>query len=152
MAYHQGHHMLGYISERWGREGRRNWLKAMGQGKSLDHATQNVLGVSFDELDKAWRKTLTEPETKKAAPETDHISALKAELAVAAQGMTGACVAGDPDAYLSHVYRADKEFLKEQTYFANDLKRKHAQECRIDIGDIEVGDGTIEGPVTWVWK
>jgi hypothetical protein len=152
MAYHQGHHMLGYISERWGRDGRRNWLKAMGQGKSLDQATRDVLGLSFEDLDKAWHKALTEPEDKKPEPETDHISALKAEVAVAAQGMTTASVTGDPDAYLTHVYRADKEFLKEQTYFANDLKRKPAQECRIDIGDLEAGDGTIEGPMTWVWK
>jgi hypothetical protein len=49
------------------------------------------------------------------------------------------------------VYRGDKEFLKEQTYFANDLKRKPAAEARIEIGDLETGDGTAEGTVTWVW-
>src|SRR6185436_16213816 len=139
-------------SERWGREGRRNWLKAMGRGKSLDAATRDVLGVSFAELDKDWRASLLEPEGKKHEAETDHISALKAELSLVGTAMSAAATAGDVDAYLAHVYKADKEFLKEQTYFANDLHRKPAESCRVDIGDLDPGDGTAEGDVTWVWK
>jgi uncharacterized protein YjaZ len=152
MAYHQGHHMLGYISERWGREGRRNWLKAMARGENVDAATRDVFGMPFADLDKQWRSSLTEPEGTRRAAETDHVSAVKAELNLVGQAMSTAAVAGDTEAYLAHVYHGDKEFLKEQTYFANDLHRKPAESCRLDIGDLEIGDGTAEGNVTWVWR
>jgi hypothetical protein len=58
LAYEQGHHMLGYISERWGRRTRNTWLREMTAGKSLDEATRAALGVSFAELDEAWRASL----------------------------------------------------------------------------------------------
>jgi hypothetical protein len=152
MAYHQGHHMLGYISERWGREGRQKWLRAMGAGKTLDQATRDVMGMPFDDLDKAWRASLDGPEDAKREPASEHESALKAELIAVGQAMSAAAVAGNTEGYLSHVYRGDKEFLKEQTYFANDLHRKPAEQCHLEIGDMELGDGTAEGTVTWIWK
>jgi hypothetical protein len=59
LAYHQGHHMVGYVSDRWGRSKRNAWLRAMTAGKSLDEATLGALGLSFDDLDKQWRESLT---------------------------------------------------------------------------------------------
>lgn len=62
LAYTQGHHMLGYISQRWGREGRNRWLRLMAaDGKSLDAATQEVFQRSFADLDREWRATLAAP-------------------------------------------------------------------------------------------
>jgi hypothetical protein len=57
-VYVQGHHMLGYISDRWGRAGRLNWLTAMAQGKTIDEATQEAFGMSFAKLDQEWRASL----------------------------------------------------------------------------------------------
>ncbi len=60
LAYHQGHHMLGYISRRWGRAGRNAWLRRMGAGESLDEATRAEFGMPFADLDAQWRETLRE--------------------------------------------------------------------------------------------
>lgn len=58
-AYLQGNHMVGYISVRWGREGRNRWLHSMiADGKSLDDATREILGMPFDQLDREWRQDL----------------------------------------------------------------------------------------------
>lgn len=59
-VYKQGQHMLGYISERFGRGGRNAWLTAMAQGRTLGEATQETLGVSFEELDRQWRESLAQ--------------------------------------------------------------------------------------------
>lgn len=58
LAYYQGHHFIGYISGRWGRDGRNAWLRRLGAGEGLDPATRAQFGLSFDELDAAWRETL----------------------------------------------------------------------------------------------
>lgn len=58
-VYTQGHHMVAYISERFGRTGRNQWLRAMAQGKSLEDATLEVFKVPFAEVDKDWRASLT---------------------------------------------------------------------------------------------
>jgi hypothetical protein len=59
-VYKQGHHMLGYISEKWGRAGRNSWLRAMANGKTIDEATKEVMGMPFSDLDAQWRASLTE--------------------------------------------------------------------------------------------
>jgi hypothetical protein len=61
-VYVQGHHMLRYIETRWGRKGRLAWLRAMGEGRPLDDATRQALGLSFDQLDADWRASLPKPE------------------------------------------------------------------------------------------
>jgi len=61
LAYTQGHHMLGFITIRHGREGRNAWLRAQCNGATLDEATLSVLKVSFEELDRQWRAALAEP-------------------------------------------------------------------------------------------
>ncbi len=64
MAYHQGHHLMGYVSARWGRDSRNAWLRRLGQGASVDEATQAELGLSFAELDAAWRESLAKEPSK----------------------------------------------------------------------------------------
>lgn len=59
-VYPQGHHMLGYISERWGRGARNTWLRALTNGATLDRATRDALFLPFADLDAAWRASLTE--------------------------------------------------------------------------------------------
>lgn len=60
-VYKQGQHMLGYISERFGRTKRNAWLRAMAQGASLDDATKSALGRTFAELDSQWHADLKQP-------------------------------------------------------------------------------------------
>ncbi|MBC7834994.1 MAG: hypothetical protein H7Y88_07820 [Phycisphaerales bacterium] len=60
MAYMQGHHLMGYVSERFGREGRNAWIREVAAGKTLDEATRGALGTGFAELDAAWRESLKE--------------------------------------------------------------------------------------------
>ncbi len=57
-VYTQGHHMLGYISVKFGREGRNRWLRVLAQGATLNDATTKALNLSFAELDKQWRDSL----------------------------------------------------------------------------------------------
>lgn len=67
-VYTQGHHMLSYISTRFGREGRNRWLRELAQGTMLDEATTRALGLSFADLDKDWRASLeSKPESPPAA-------------------------------------------------------------------------------------
>lgn len=58
MAYFQGHHLMGYVSERWGRKGRNDWIRAVANGATLDEATTRVLGLTFAALDAQWRTSL----------------------------------------------------------------------------------------------
>lgn len=58
-AYVQGHEMVGYLSDRFGRGKRNAWLRAMGQGATLGQATKDVLGVDFSVLDAEWRAAMT---------------------------------------------------------------------------------------------
>ncbi|CAG0952714.1 hypothetical protein PHYC_00288 [Phycisphaerales bacterium] len=64
-VYTQGHHMLKYIDSRWKQEGRNKWLRSMGQGKSIDEASREVFGLSFEELNTDWRATLPAKEEAK---------------------------------------------------------------------------------------
>lgn len=71
-VYTQGHAMVGYISERYGRGKRNAWLRAMAQGQSIDDASRSVLGAGFEEVDRAWRAEIAkqiELEQKKTAPQ-----------------------------------------------------------------------------------
>lgn len=61
MAYVQGHHFMGYVSDRFGREKRNAWLRAMASGAPTDQACRDVLGVPFDQLTDTWRATLPAP-------------------------------------------------------------------------------------------
>ncbi len=63
-VYTQGHHMVGYISDRFGRAKRNGWFRAMANRASIDDATREVLGLAggFAQLDTEWRGGLSTPE------------------------------------------------------------------------------------------
>ena len=68
-VYNQGHHMVSYISTRFGRAGRNRWLRTLAQGAALDDATSASLGLSFAQLDKDWRDSLKPQDTPVTKPE-----------------------------------------------------------------------------------
>ncbi len=41
-----------------GREKRNAWIRAMSNSKTLDEATREMFGLTFDELDAQWRESL----------------------------------------------------------------------------------------------
>lgn len=57
-VYVQGQHMLQYVTTRFGREGRNQWLTAMAKGQTLDEATLATLQMPFADLNLAWLATL----------------------------------------------------------------------------------------------
>jgi hypothetical protein len=57
-VYKQGEHMMAYITDRFGRTKRNEWMRAMSAGSTIDEASQKALGLSFADLDKDWRKSL----------------------------------------------------------------------------------------------
>ena len=76
-VYTQGHHMMKYISEEVGREGRNRWMRLQSNGKTMDEATQEVFGFDFAALDAQWRGTLppSEPAEEPADKEPAQDSA-----------------------------------------------------------------------------
>lgn len=81
-AYFQGHHFIGWLSELdppaapkattaanansptpalTKRQRRNQWLRVMGEGKTLDQACREVYGVPFADLDHQWRASLQSP-------------------------------------------------------------------------------------------
>lgn len=54
----QSYTLILYISETHGKEARNAWIKAIAGGQSVEDATQEHLGVSFADLDAAWREWL----------------------------------------------------------------------------------------------
>ncbi len=59
-VYVQGHEMLGFVSERFGRSLRNHWLKLMLTGTTLEKATAEALNLSFDELDQQFKASFVE--------------------------------------------------------------------------------------------
>ena len=59
-VYPQGYVMVRFVSTRFGRDLRNQWLAKMATEMDIDAATPAVLGVSFDDLDKAFREWLTQ--------------------------------------------------------------------------------------------
>ena len=59
-VYSQGHAMVGYVSDRFGRTKRNNWFRAMANGTNIDEATKKELGLEggFAQLDTDWRAEL----------------------------------------------------------------------------------------------
>lgn len=55
-VYHQGHHFIAYLTDRFGQEKRNAWLRAMAGGKGLEAATQAAFGLPLDQLDRDWRE------------------------------------------------------------------------------------------------
>jgi hypothetical protein len=59
-VYPQGYVMVRYVSTTFGRDRRNQWLARMATEMDIDQATPAVLGMSFDDLDKAFREWLTQ--------------------------------------------------------------------------------------------
>ena len=59
-VYPQGYVMVRFVSSKFGRDLRNQWLAKMATEMDIDAATPAVLGVSFEDLDKAFREWLTQ--------------------------------------------------------------------------------------------
>ena len=59
-VYPQGYAMVRFVSQRFGRDARNEWLAKMATEMDIDAATPAVLGLSFDDLDAAFREWLTQ--------------------------------------------------------------------------------------------
>ncbi len=53
-VYSHGWSMIRFITQHYGPHARNQWFAAMGQGASVEDATQSVLKVSFEDLDRMW--------------------------------------------------------------------------------------------------
>ena len=62
-AYPQGYAMTRYVTERYGDDKRNAWLAKMATEMTIDQATPAVLGLSFDDLDVAFRAWLASKRT-----------------------------------------------------------------------------------------
>lgn len=80
--------------------------------------------------------------------------AIRHEVDMVLRDMAAAVTAGDAEAYLAHVWRGDPNFVNEQKYFANDLRKRKPVEFAYTLGEekFEVGDGTARGDLTMTWK
>lgn len=58
VASQQAYTLIHYITEMHGKDARNAWIGAVTGGQSIADATQEHLGVSFDDLDAAWRDWL----------------------------------------------------------------------------------------------
>jgi len=58
LSYAESHSVVSYLSATYKAAKMRELVKAFKEAKPLDEALQTVLGVSVDELEAAWRKTL----------------------------------------------------------------------------------------------
>ena len=67
-VYTQGHHMVAYISDRFGRAKRNAWFRAMANGAGINEATRKELGVEggFEQLDVDWRAEIAKPAAEEA--------------------------------------------------------------------------------------
>jgi hypothetical protein len=59
-VYRQGHQMMRFMTERFGKDARNRWMIELSQGATLDEATRKLFDMSFAELDALWREGLTE--------------------------------------------------------------------------------------------
>ncbi len=60
-VYSQGHHMINFITARFGDAARNTFLRTLAQGRALDDASRTAFGVPFADLDAEWR-LLVSPE------------------------------------------------------------------------------------------
>lgn len=68
-VYRQGHHMMRFVTERFGAAARNRWMIAMAKGADLEQATRDVFGMSFSELDRLWRESIgAKPQRRSCLP------------------------------------------------------------------------------------
>ena len=59
-VYNQGHHMCAWLTDRYGKKKRNEWLRAMAGGQSLEEASKQVFGTPFSKLAEEWQKVVEE--------------------------------------------------------------------------------------------
>jgi hypothetical protein len=69
-VYTQGEHMLAFMATRYGDEARINFMRRLCEGKTTDEASRDALGLSWADVDAAWRQSIqqkigTEPKDDK---------------------------------------------------------------------------------------
>ncbi|MEX0875880.1 MAG: hypothetical protein WD114_00335 [Phycisphaerales bacterium] len=69
-VYLQGWSMVDFIDRTFGVDARNAWFAALGNGGTLDEATESALGIGFAELDARWRASLLE-EPADEGPDSD---------------------------------------------------------------------------------
>lgn len=148
LAYTQGNHMAWYITERFKKEGRIKWVRAMGSGKTLDEATQTAFGISFEQLDKDWRESL------KSVRETPEPEGLRESLDQLLREMTAATAAADQTAYLARVASTDAVFYKEQQNWVRDLARAPVEhvELTLDPKPLKMENDAAVGILVTKWR
>lgn len=80
--------------------------------------------------------------------------AVRNDIDLVLRDMTVAVMAGDADGYLAHVYDKDSNFLHEQRYWANDLRKKKPLEFALALAEdnLQVGDGRVVGDLEMIWR
>lgn len=58
LAVNQAFVLVHFVTERYGIDARNAWVRAMASGQTLDAACQSALGLSFADLNVAWRAWL----------------------------------------------------------------------------------------------
>jgi hypothetical protein len=67
-VYRQGHDMVLFVTQQYGRERRNAWLAAMSQGKTIDVASSEVLGTEWSAVEQAWREAVIAEPAEPAQP------------------------------------------------------------------------------------
>lgn len=57
-VYNQGHHMCAWLTDRFGKPKRNEWLRALANGETLEQASQKVFGTPFSTLAEEWQKAI----------------------------------------------------------------------------------------------
>lgn len=57
-VYNQGHHMCAWLTDRFGKSKRNEWLRAMAHGERLEQASQKAFGTPFSTLAQEWQKAI----------------------------------------------------------------------------------------------
>jgi len=67
-VYRQGHDMVLFVTQQYGRERRNAWLAAMSQGKTIDVASSEVLGTEWPAVEQAWHEAVIVEPAEPAQP------------------------------------------------------------------------------------
>lgn len=70
-VYSQGHHMINFITARFGDEARNTFLRTLAQGRPLDEASRTAFGVPFADLDAEWRLLVSPEPAPKTTEKSD---------------------------------------------------------------------------------
>jgi hypothetical protein len=173
LAYTQGHHMVRFITEKAGDEGRNRWLTLVCEGRTLDEASRQVLGIDFAALDSQWRATLPQPAVAEGRPPASGSAApppqgagqgeqaspdplrdaARAGVVELARRMSVAAAAGEEAAYMACVSGIDPVFFKEQENWARDFSRHKPASVEFALdGEGTLKDGAFICPLKTVWR